>query len=325
MIRSSHRSEWLITAAVLLASVVLLGALWFALAGNPFETRSRELKVLFPDITGVRVSSPARYAGAVAGEVSAIRMLTPAERQNLADPSNAIEVTVLLNPRVPALTQGTFASLAADTILADKFILITPGPANALELPPDASIAGIAPTTIDALSANLSDALNSLRTFVGGGKSMGVFEAVPALMVEVTSTLTETRALLKHADELITEGRGVIHRGDTLVTEASGFVSDGRDLVRETRDPLRNLLVDLNQTADSLESMAKRAEKLLRDNEATLGRTVKNADKMIADLRITAAFARVLAKSLALRPQQIIWGPRSKPPTLPSEDEILAN
>jgi len=79
------------------------------------------------DITGVQQSSIVKYAGAKAGYVHAIRMLTPEERTASAHPENTVEVTLAINNNVPALNEGLTASVASDTLLSDKFVLLSGG------------------------------------------------------------------------------------------------------------------------------------------------------------------------------------------------------
>ena len=328
MILSSNRSEWLITLAVIICSVILLGALAVAIGGNPFRSNTRIVTAVFPDVTGIRVNSPVKYAGATAGEVASIRMLTPAERAALPNPGHSVEISLALNPRVPELTEGAFASLAADTILADKFVLITPGAATSAPLPSDAILNGVAPTTFDALSAEVATSLASLRGVIsgisdgGGGK---IFQNLAGLMEQIGTTLTQTQGLVKNADQLVGDGIQVIGRGDVLISDTSRVVTRVGGLVDNTEPTLEKLMVDLQAAAVSLDRFAAQAEKLIRDNAGPVNRTTVQLERAVADLRITSAHTKTLAESLVRRPQQIIWGTRREPNQVFSEREILAD
>lgn len=328
MIQSSHRNEWFITVLVIICSAILLASLAVAIGGNPFRSNSRTVRVVFPDITGIRVNSPVKYAGANAGTVTAVRMLTLEERATLPDPSHSIEVTLALDTDVPVLTQGVHASLAANTILAEKFVLLTPGPATAAPIADSELLVGIAPTTIDALSAEVATSLASLRkavTGLGGGAVGTLFADLPALMEQLAATLTQTQTLIGHADTLVNDGIQVIKRGDTLVTDTSGVVHRVGDLVEHTQPSIEKLFADLQSAANTLDQFAARAEKLIQTNEKPINRTTTQLERAVIDLRITSAHAKTLAESLVRRPQQIIWGTRREPNQLSSEAEILAD
>ncbi len=68
-------------------------------------------------MTGVRVSSEVKYAGAPAGTVLSLRMLTKEERLASGDPANVVQLTLGLRPGVPELPSDVNASVAADTLL----------------------------------------------------------------------------------------------------------------------------------------------------------------------------------------------------------------
>lgn len=327
MIKTSNRSEWLITILVIVCSAILLVALAIAIGGNPFRPNTRTVRAVFPDITGIRVNSPVKFAGALAGEVVSIRMLPPAERAASPDPSNNIEITLALNKRVPEFTEGTFASLSADTILADKFILIHPGAATAPPLTGDTVLSGIPPTTFDALSAEVAGSLKSLRatlaTLTGSGEGT-VFAGLPKLLDQISRTLTDTQSLVGNAGMLVDQGIEVMGRADTLVADTSGVVGRLGGLVDESKPDLKKLLIDLQSAAAQLDQFATSADRLIRENEKPINRTTTQLERAVVDLRVTSAHAKTLAESLARRPQQLIWGPRRDPNTLRTEEAILS-
>jgi ABC-type transporter Mla subunit MlaD len=255
-------------------------------------------------------------------------MLTPAERAALPNPGHSVEISLALNPRVPELTEGAFASLAADTILADKFVLITPGAATSAPLPSDAILNGVAPTTFDALSAEVATSLATLRGVISGlsnGGARTIFQDLPGLMEQIGTTLTQAQGLLKNADQLVGEGIQVIGRGDVLISDTSRVVTRVGTMVDDTAPTLEKLITDLQAAAATLDRFAVEAEKLIRDNAGPVNRTTVQLERAITDLRITSAHTKTLAESLVRRPQQIIWGTRRESNQVLSEQEILAD
>src|SRR6516162_6079329 len=115
-------SDYLIALSVIACSAVLLGALTIALSGYQLKKPTRTLQIKYEDVTGVKVNSEVRYAGAPAGRVIAMRHLTSAERQSSPNKKEAVIVTISLNDDIPPLPDDITASLGADSMLASKFV-----------------------------------------------------------------------------------------------------------------------------------------------------------------------------------------------------------
>ena len=60
-------SDYFVAVFVIACSVVLLGALAFALSGRQLKKPTRTLQINYEDVTGIKVNSELRYAGAPAG------------------------------------------------------------------------------------------------------------------------------------------------------------------------------------------------------------------------------------------------------------------
>ena len=78
-------SDYFVALFVIACSVVLLGALTFALSGRQLKKPTRTLQINYEDVTGIKVNSEVRYAGAPAGRVIAMRHLTAQEREATAN------------------------------------------------------------------------------------------------------------------------------------------------------------------------------------------------------------------------------------------------
>ena len=71
-----NASDYLVALSVIVCSLVLLAALTYALGGWRPSNRGHTLEVDFVDVTGVKLHSDVRYAGAHAGTVTNIRPAT---------------------------------------------------------------------------------------------------------------------------------------------------------------------------------------------------------------------------------------------------------
>jgi ABC-type transporter Mla subunit MlaD len=74
-------SDYVVALSVILCSAILLAALTIALTGFRLKKPTRTLQIDFEDVTGVKLHSEVRYAGAPAGRVIAMQHLTPEQRE----------------------------------------------------------------------------------------------------------------------------------------------------------------------------------------------------------------------------------------------------
>jgi ABC-type transporter Mla subunit MlaD len=307
----------LIALTVVVCSIVLFLALTFALQGNPFDHPKRTLRAEFPDITGIQQSSLVKYAGAMAGNVHSIRMLTPEERNASPHPENAVEIVIAINNNVPELNEGLIASVASDTLLSDKFVLLSGGNSKAPVLANNAIIGSIAPVTFDATLRNLASVMDKLREVFGStdlkGGLDGILPKVDKLLSDLNATVTQAQSLIGNGDGLIKNANTLVDNGDGLIGNADKLVASGQSLLDTNKDAINRMIAQLSEAATSLDDLAKRANKLLKDNEGNITSTTKDAKDALGELKAAAVSARALADSLRARPQQLIWGPGRQP------------
>ncbi|HEY5768772.1 MAG TPA: MlaD family protein [Terrimicrobium sp.] len=301
--KNRNFNDWAVALAVIACSILLFLALAFALSGTTLGQPSRPLRVNFHDVTGISLGSQVKYAGAIAGKVSGIRMLSSQERADSGDPLNAIQVMVALNSGVPPLPADITASVAADTLLSDKFVLLSGGGSNSQSLAPDAVLQGISPTTVDKLVRDLDVTIEGLRGMLGGTKGQpgDIFERLRLLLTEVQSLVSDAKPVLQ---------------------DAKALAADARQLIAENKVPVSRAITQLDKSAAALETLASSGNKLVVNNEKKLASTISDFKVTAENLKITSTYAKILIRSLSERPSQLIWG-RSKPPPLPSERQIL--
>jgi ABC-type transporter Mla subunit MlaD len=146
-------SDYLVALSVIACSVVLLAALTIALSGFRLKKPSRTLKINYEDVTGIKVHSEVRYAGAPAGRVIAMRHLTAAERAKSTTNRDAVVVTVALDDKIPPLPVDVVATLSSDTMLAPKFVALSAGTPGGKTLANDALIEGHPAYGIEQITA----------------------------------------------------------------------------------------------------------------------------------------------------------------------------
>src|SRR4029453_15197266 len=120
-------SDYFVALFVIVCSVVLLAALTFALSRRQLKKPTRTLQNNYEDVTGIKMHSEVRYAGAPAGRVIAMRHLKAKEREASPTKRDAEGVTVSLDDKIPPLPADVIATLSSDTMLSPKFVALSAG------------------------------------------------------------------------------------------------------------------------------------------------------------------------------------------------------
>src|SRR5438132_2045215 len=170
-------SDYLVALFVIACSVVLLAALTFALSGYRLKKPKRTLQINYEDVTGIKIHSEVRYAGAPAGRVIAMRHLTAKEREASANKKDAVRVTVSLDEGIPPLPTDVTATLSSDTMLSPKFVALSAGTPGGQTLANNAAIEGHPAYGLEQITAaagplfdNANKLLNNLDVTVSGLK-----------------------------------------------------------------------------------------------------------------------------------------------------------
>jgi len=317
--------DWAIALTVLACSILLFFTLAFALSNRHLGTPDVLLRVNFSDATGLKPNAHVKFAGAAIGILREIRILTPEERAASGDPANAVQLLLALGANARDIPGDASFSISSDTLLSDKFVLISGGTQGVPPLDSNRVAQGIPPTTFDQLTRQVGGMITRVENLLGSGSG-----EVGSAMGDLRQTLTETRELLAEAKVAITEARSLVGDADKMIDEgrstlgqAGELIVEGRSLLAENREPLRKAVASLESAATTTVGAAARAEKLIRDNEGNLQATLRDLQVSSQNLKLLTTYGKILTRSLAERPQQIIWGPRRRPNELPSEAEIL--
>src|SRR5438132_14173140 len=113
-------SDYFVALSVIACSIVLLGALTFALSGYRLKKPTRTLQINYEDATRIKVNSEVRYAGAPAGRVIAMPHLTATARDASGNRKDAVRVTVSLDDGSPSLATDISATFSSDTLLSTQ-------------------------------------------------------------------------------------------------------------------------------------------------------------------------------------------------------------
>jgi ABC-type transporter Mla subunit MlaD len=260
-------SDYIVALSVIACSIVLLGALTFALSGYRLKKPTRTLQIKYEDVTGIKVHSEVRYAGAPAGRVIAMRHLSPSERAKSTNTKDAVIVTVELDEGIPPLPVDVAATLSADTLLAPKFVALSAGTAGGKTLPNNAAIEGHPAYGIEQITAaagplfeNANRLLDTLTVTVGDLKG-DLRNFMPKLGPLADSLKTDVDDLQK-----------IEEQAGTFFSTANTFVGTTdkslQEQMKELHVILLNLKVATTHAKAFVESLAEKPNRVIFSGKA---------------------------------------------------------
>jgi len=277
-------SDYVVAISVILCSLVLLGALTVALSGYRLKKPKRTLQINYEDVTGVKVNSEVRYAGAPAGRVIAMRHLAAKEREASPNKMDAVRVTVSLDERIPPLPTDVTATLSSDTLLAPKFVALSAGTPGGTTLADNAAIEGHPAYGLEQITAAAGP----------------LFENANKLFDNLNATVTGLKGDL----EQFTPKLGPL--ADSLKIDV---------------DNLQNVIANLEGVAKGADKLFGTADTFISATDKQLREQLKQLHVVLLNLKVVTTHAKALVETLAEKPNRLIFS--GKPATLTPESEIL--
>lgn len=277
-------SDYLVALFVIACSIVLLAALTFALSGYRLKKPTRTLQINYEDVTGIKVNSEVRYAGAPAGRVIAMRHLTAKEREASANKRDAVRVTVSLDEGIPPLPTDVTATLSSDTLLSPKFVALSAGTPGGETLANNASIEGHPAYGIEQITAAAGP----------------LFENANKLLNDLSVTVT---GLKKDLDQF---------------TPKLGPLADSLKL---DVDNLQNVVSNLDNLTKGADTVLGTADHFISTTDKQLQEQLKQLHVTLLNLKVVTTYAKALVETLAEKPNRVIFS--GKPAKLTPESEIL--
>lgn len=321
--KSRNRANVIIATTVVGCSAVLLGALTIALGGFQWKRGGRSLQIDFHDATGIKLHSPVRYAGAIAGSVTQLRYLTAEERAKAKDHDVAVRVTVRLDDAVPPIPSDTSAGLSSETMLGEKFIALTAGNPAFPPLADGAVITGRDVSSMDAVA----------------GAAQQAIENVNKILVQLNSDyprlVPRLADLLEQGNSLLSQGSNFMQNANGAMTNANGAISNVGELVAKFRTDTTQLISQLDALLGQGRGIATNADhavlqagallgnadKLIQNNEPGVHQLLEELRVVSQNLKVITTYTKALTGTLGAKPSRLIWGSQKNP--LPSEQQIL--
>src|SRR6059058_5303133 len=277
-------SDYLVALSVIACSIVLLGALTFALSGYRLKKPTRTLQINYEDVTGIKINSEVRYAGAPAGRVIAMRHLTAKEREASANKKVAVLVTVSLDEGIPPLPTDVTATLSSDTLLSPKFVALSAGTPGGETLANNAAIEGHPAYGIEQITAAAGP----------------LFENANRLLDSLNLTVTDLKGDL----------------GDFMPK-----ISPLLDSLKTDTEELQKVVKGLDDIEGKAGSAIGAANNFVTTTDKSIQEQMKELHVILLNLKVVTTHAKALIDSLAEKPNRVIFS--GKAPKLTPEDEII--
>lgn len=284
-------SDYIVALSVIVCSAILLAALTFALSGYRLKKSTRTLQIDYEDVTGIKVHSEVRYAGAPAGRVIAMRHLSAEQRESEPNKRNAVRVTVSLDENIPPLPADVTATLSADTLLAPKFVALSAGTPGTETLANNATIEGHPSYGIEQITAAAGP----------------LFENANKLMDNLNGTVT-------NLDGAVTSVKNELGQ---FLPKFSPLL----DTVKTDMDELKKIILGLDTVEKNANSVFDTAGKFIGTTDKQLQDQMKELRVILLNLKVVTTHAKAITEALGEKPNRLIFSGKSK--TLTPEAEII--
>ena len=284
-------SDYVVALSVIVCSLILLAALTIALTGFRLKKPTRTLQIDFEDVTGVKLHSEVRYAGAPAGRVISMRHLSRDQRESAANKRSAVRVTISLADEVPPLPADVIATLSSDTMLAPMFVALSAGTPGNETLANNAVIEGHPAYGIQQIAAAAGPLVDNANKLI---------DTLTVTATNLNGTITGVRTNL---DEFMPKLPPLI---DTAKTDL---------------EELQRIIKGLDDVEKNANAVFENAGQFVGNTDKQLQNQMKELRVILLNLKVVSTHAKALTESLAEKPNRIIFS--GKNIKLTPESEIL--
>ena len=274
--------------AFTLLGIVLLAAILLQFGGFSFSTsRSYTIYVGFTQVVGLAPEADVRYAGVLAGKVKAIE-----------PEGTGVRVTLSVDPDI-RIPRDARITLSANSVLGDKFVLISPAGSKSTEYLKDGDfVIGMDETSIDSVLDNVSEAIQDVHDLLG---SLNDILGNPRMKESVLGSAENVREVTAHIRDMTSvmgrvalQNEGSMHammrEMQAILANLSATTETVRQMAADVSDggaTAANLRLTLLNVAKASENIRMVAEEM---HEVTGDPTVRE------DLKTTIHQARAVTE-----------------------------
>ncbi len=261
-------SDYIVALSVIVCSIVLLAALTIALSGYRLKKPKRTLQINYEDVTGIKVHSEVRYAGAPAGRVIAMRHLAAKEREASSNKKDAVRVTISLDEGIPPLPTDVTATLSSDTML--EFVALSAGTPGGNTLANNAAIEGHPAYGIEQITAAAGP----------------LFDNANKLLDNLNVTVTGLKGNL-----------------DQFMPKLGPLA----DSLKIDVDNLQNVVKNLEGMSKDADKVFGTADTFISTTDKQLQEQMKQLHVVLLNLKVVTTHAKALVEALAEKPNRLIF------------------
>ena len=230
-----NRINATIAITTLVAAVLMAAALSFAIGKWSWGQTGYQLIIKYPNATGITPNSEVKYAGAHAGRVKEVRLIS--RQDQTQDPTtklfNCVEVVVQVDSKIQ-IGEDVAATIKQDGFgISAKYVLLTPGPDHDSKALVDGSVVqGEMPFDLSDLIQPAGDALEQAKSLVTTLQPM--VTRLDSLSQKMETSLPP---LMDHADKFLNDGDAMLANFDTPAGRKR--LNDMLDSLRVSTDNLK--------------------------------------------------------------------------------------
>jgi len=350
-----NKNDAIVATLVILCSLVLLGALLFAISGDPWRKPHLRFSVDFEDVTGIRRNTTVLYAGDKVGVVERIEHLAPADR---LVSSRTVRVHIEVFERAP-IPANVNVIISAESMLGEKHIalvrmddqgglladgtkLTSSSLGSLLEvmLPGgDAIFANIRDITADLkkitsplgkgdAAKKITDSLENIESFTeelktvfaGDGKTPGFGQKLKDVATKLEETATGIQELVKGPKGAAY--KGLANRADAILANLETFSKELNQTISGTADGKPGLRARIEEITTDLHKLLAGGEGASGPGlEKNLDTTMRKVHTLVEEMSALVVWGEYITGTLAEKPSRLIFG--SKENEVPSKEQII--
>jgi len=334
---------------------MLLGALVFAVSGDPWRKPHLHFSVDFTDITGMHRNTDVLFAGDKIGTVTRIEHLVPADRL-IQSNTVRVHVEVFEPTPIPAkvkvmisaasmLGEKHIALIRLDDeegLLADGAKLTSSSLGSLLEmmLPGgDAIFANIRDITTDLkkitgplgqgdATQQITDSLANIEaftqelktTFAGDGKTPGFGQKINAVADKLEDTAIGIQELVKGPKGAA--DKGLANRADAIFANLESFSKELNQTMAGTPGGKPGLKTRIEDITTDLHKMLAGGDNASGPGlEKHLDTTMRKINTLVEEMSALVIWGEYITGTLAEKPSRLIFG--SKENDVPTKEQII--
>ena len=350
-----NKQDATVATLVILCSLMLLGALIFAISGDPWRKPHLRFSVDFADVTGIHRNTTVLFAGDKIGVVDRIEHLAPADR---IIQSNTVRVHIEVFEPAPIPARLKII-ISAESVLGEKHIALirlddeeglladgakltssSLGSLLEMMLPGgDAIFANIRDITADLkkitgplgqgdASQQITDSLANIEaftqelrtTFAGNGKTPGFGQKINAVADKLEDTATGIQELVKGPKGAAE--KGLANRADSIFANLESFSKELNQTIAGTPDGKPGLKKRVEEITTDLHKILAGGENASGPGlEKHLDTTMRKINTLVEEMNALVVWGEYITGTLAEKPSRLIFG--SKENDVPTKEQII--